>query len=624
MSKELKNGLYKIIFGFIMYLTVIFLSLTVKNINQNLLLVLFLAVYFFLGGEVIKEAVHNIGKGRMLDENFLMSVATIGAFLVGDYSEAVAVMLFYQSGEWFQSFAVNKSRKSIAELMDIRPEHATVLRNGEEYSVRPEEVKTGEVVIIKPGERVPLDGIVEEGSSTVDTMALTGESIPRFVSGGGEIISGCVNLSGVLKMKVEREYENSTVNKILDLVENAADKKSESENFITKFARYYTPFVVFSALLIALIPSVITGEWNVWMYRALTFLVISCPCALVISIPLSFFGGIGGAGKAGILIKGSNYIETLANAKVVAIDKTGTLTKGIFKVTDIVPCKDGEAVINCSENMKKELLEKAAYAESRSNHPISFSIENAYSGKIDNSRLKDYEEVAGYGVKAVLDKKTVYVGRYDWMKANKISCKEIQNEGTVVYIAEEFQFLGYLRIDDEIREDAADTVKELYHLGLHKIVMLTGDRETVAKNIAEKLNIKEYFANLFPADKVRILEKYLKKEQVIFVGDGMNDAPVLARADAGIAMGGLGSDAAIEAADVVIMNDEFSKVAKAITISRKTLKIVRQNIVFAIGVKMVILLLAPFGLASMWAAVFSDVGVTLIAILNAMRAMKIK
>lgn len=537
---------------------------------------------------------------------------------VGEYAEAVAVMLFYQVGECFQSYAVNRSRKSIADLMDIRPDYANVIRDGTAVEVGPEEVEIGETILVKPGERIPLDGKVVKGTSSLDTMALTGESLPRDVAEGEDVISGCVNLSGVLEVQVSKGFGESTVAKILDLVENAGSKKSEAEHFITKFARYYTPVVVGLAALLALVPPLVTGGgWADWIYRALSFLVISCPCALVISIPLSFFGGLGGASRAGILIKGSNYLEALADAEMIVMDKTGTLTKGVFGVRKIVPAEG---------STEEEVLETAAYAESFSNHPISKSLVRAYGKEIDDSRIKDVEETAGHGICAVLDGQRVLAGNDKLMKSRNVEGKSPEEAGTIVHVAKEQKYLGYIVIADEIKEDAKTAVDGFKAAGMKNIVMLTGDRKKTADSIAGELGITEVYAELLPGDKVEQVEKLLasksEKGKLVFVGDGINDAPVLARADIGVAMGGLGSDAAIEAADVVIMTDEPSKIAKAMQISQKTLGIVKQNIVFAIGVKVLVLLLAALGAASMWAAVFADVGVAVIAILNAMRAMK--
>lgn len=620
MSKKLKRLLKRIVIGALIYLVAILVSRTIPDINGNIELVLFLIAYFIIGGSIVKAAVKNIGHGQIFDENFLMSIATIGAFLIGEYPEAVAVMLFYQVGEWFQSYAVGRSRKSIAELMDIRPDYANVLRGGEAQEVSPEEVAIGETILIKPGERIPLDGMVTKGASSLDTMALTGESVPRDVAEGEEVISGCVNLSGVLEVKVNKIYGESTVAKILELVENAGSKKSEAEHFITKFARYYTPVIVICAVLLAFIPPLfLGGGFTTWIYRALSFLVISCPCALVISIPLSFFGGLGGASRAGILVKGSNYLEALSDAEIVVMDKTGTLTKGTFAVTKLVP-QMGVA--------EGALLETAAYAESYSNHPISKSLLAAYQKDVDKSLLSDVEEIAGHGVSAVLNGGRVYAGNAKWMERQQIQIEEAEEAGTIIHVAREKEYLGYIVIADEIKSDAKQAIDGLKAVGMKHIVMLTGDQKKAADRVAGELGIEEVHAELLPKDKVdqveRLFEIKSEKGRLIFVGDGMNDAPVLARADIGIAMGGLGSDAAIEAADVVIMTDEPSKIVKAIQISKRTLVIVKQNIVFAIGVKILILLLAAVGFATMWAAVFADVGVAVIAILNAMRAMRVK
>lgn len=620
MSKKLKRLLKRIVIGALIYLVAILASRTIPDLNGNIELVLFLIAYFIIGGSIVKAAVKNIGHGQIFDENFLMSIATIGAFLIGEYPEAVAVMLFYQVGEWFQSYAVGRSRKSIAELMDIRPDYANVLRGGEAREVSPEEVATGETILIKPGERIPLDGMVTKGASSLDTMALTGESVPRDVAEGEEVISGCVNLSGVLEVKVNKIYGESTVAKILELVENAGSKKSEAEHFITKFARYYTPVIVICAVLLAFIPPLfLGGGFTTWIYRALSFLVISCPCALVISIPLSFFGGLGGASRAGILVKGSNYLEALSDAEIVVMDKTGTLTKGTFAVTKLVP-QMGVA--------EGALLETAAYAESYSNHPISKSLLAAYQKDVDKSLLSDVEEIAGHGVSAVLSGGRVYAGNAKWMERQQIQVGEAEEAGTIIHVAREKEYLGYIVIADEIKSDAKQAVDGLKAVGMKHIVMLTGDQKKAADRVAGELGIEEVHAELLPKDKVdqveRLFEVKSEKGRLIFVGDGMNDAPVLARADIGIAMGGLGSDAAIEAADVVIMTDEPSKIVRAIQISKRTLVIVKQNIVFAIGVKVLILLLAAVGFATMWAAVFADVGVAVIAILNAMRAMRVK
>lgn len=623
MSKKLKRRIKRVGAGAAVYLAAVLSSRFAPywefgSWNISASLGVFLAAYVIIGGDVVKKAAKNIGQGQIFDENFLMTIATAGAFFVGEYAEAVAVMLFYQVGECFQSYAVNRSRKSIADLMDIRPDYANVIRDGTAVEVGPEEVEIGETILVKPGERIPLDGKVVKGTSSLDTMALTGESLPRDVAEGEDVISGCVNLSGVLEVQVSKEFGESTVAKILDLVENAGSKKSEAEHFITKFARYYTPVVVGLATLLALVPPLVAGGgWADWIYRALSFLVISCPCALVISIPLSFFGGLGGAGRAGILIKGSNYLEALADAEMIVMDKTGTLTKGVFGVRKIVPAEG---------STEEEVLETAAYAESFSNHPISKSLVRAYGKEIDDSRIKDVEETAGHGICAVLDGQRVLAGNDKLMKSRNVEGKSPEEAGTIVHVAKEQKYLGYIVIADEIKKDAKTAVDGFKAAGMKNIVMLTGDRKKTADSIAGELGITEVYAELLPGDKVEQVEKLLasksEKGKLVFVGDGINDAPVLARADIGVAMGGLGSDAAIEAADVVIMTDEPSKIAKAMQISKKTLGIVKQNIVFAIGVKVLVLLLAALGAASMWAAVFADVGVAVIAILNAMRAMK--
>ena len=579
----------------------------------------FLIAYIIIGSEIVKKAIRNISKGQVFDENFLMSVATIGAFCLREYGEGVAVMLFYQVGELFQSYAVSRSRQSIADLMDIRPDYANVLRNGELVQVDPEEVVIGDTIVVIPGERIPLDGVVTDGRSALDTSALTGESIPRDVNTGDEVISGCINQTGKLTIEVSKEFGESTVSKILELVENASDKKSKSENFITRFARYYTPVVVFAAIALAIIPPLVTGQpFVIWIERALTFLVISCPCALVISVPLSFFGGIGGASKCGVLVKGSNYLELLANTEIVVFDKTGTLTKGNFVVSEV-------HALNMS---KEELIKVAAHAEDYSSHPIAASIKKAYGKTVDSSLIKDIEEIAGHGVKATIDNKEVLAGNARLMKLKDISYEESSSVGTVVHIAIDGTYAGYILIADEIKADSPKAIRDLKEAGVKQTVMLTGDAEAVGQNVASQLKLDKAYTELLPADKVTQLEKLMKqkgeKAMLAFVGDGINDAPVLARADVGIAMGGLGSDAAIEAADVVIMTDEPSKIATAMKISRKTLRIVKQNIVFALFVKLVVLVLGAFGLTNMWGAVFADVGVSIIAILNAVRALKVK
>ena len=621
MTKKLKKRLKKILIGAALFAVAILCNQFIPFVADTVIgLALFLIAYFVIGGDVIKKACMNIAKGQVFDENFLMLIATVGAFFVGEYHEAAAVMLFYQVGEWFQAYAVNNSRKSIKELMNIRPDYANVIRDGKEEVISPDEVAVDEVIVVKPGERIPLDGIVVKGSTTLDTMALTGESMPREASVGDLVISGCINLTGVLEVKVTKVFAESTVSKILDLVENATSKKTETENFITRFAKYYTPGVVIAAALLAFLPPFILQEsFSVWLYRALSFLVISCPCALVISIPLSFFGGLGGASKAGILVKGSTYLEQLAKAEIVVMDKTGTLTKGNFAVQNVVVAGD---------MTEDELVELAALAECHSKHPISISIKDYYGKEADASRLGDVEEIAGFGVKAAIDGSIYYVGNDKLMQQQGIAVPEVTPVGTVVYVAKEDNYLGYLLIADEIKEDASECIRGLKKNGVKKIVMLTGDRKEAAAHVAGALEIDEYHAELLPSDKVEEVEKLFAVKnnsgKLIFVGDGINDAPVLARADIGIAMGGLGSDAAIEAADIVIMTDEPSKIVKAMEIAAKTLRIVHQNIVLALGIKFLVLVLAALGYASMWAAVFADVGVAFIAILNAMRAMKVK
>ena len=578
----------------------------------------YLVVYVLIGGDIVKRAVTNIFRGEVFDENFLMSVATIGAFFIGEYPEAVAVMLFYQVGEWFQSAAVDQSRKSIAKLMDIRPDSANLLVNGQIKAVAPDTIEIGQQILVKPGEKVPLDGQIIDGSSMVDTSALTGESVPRTVKVGDEILGGFINKNGALTINVTKKFGDSTVSKILDLVENASSKKAPAENFISKFARYYTPVVVVLAILLAVIPPFIFPDTSIneWVYRALTFMVISCPCALVISVPLSFFGGIGGASKLGVLIKGSNYLEILANTETIVFDKTGTLTKGNFVVQNIT------SVVLPEE----ELLRLTATAEQLSTHPIAISIKESY-GK-ETVPATAIEEVAGHGIKATIEGKTVLVGNAKLMKQFGIEAPEVKEAGTLIFVAIDNQFAGYLVIADQLKPDAISAIKELKAEGVKQTVMLTGDNQQVAEAIAKEVGVDKVYAELLPDGKVDRLEELLKasspKNKVSFVGDGMNDAPVLARADVGIAMGGLGSDAAIEAADVVIMNDEPSRIASAIKLSRKTLRIVKQNIIFAIAVKIIVLALGALGLASMQAAVFADVGVTIIAVLNAMRCLRVE
>lgn len=608
--------LWRIIIGAAVLATAVLLSLN----NEWLQIALFIISYIIVGEDVVKRAVKNIFKGQVFDENFLMSIATIGAFFIGEYPEGVAVMLFYQVGELFQSYAVGKSRKSIASLMDIRPDYANVKKGDELVKVDPDEVQIGDIIVIKAGEKIPLDGKVIEGSSMIDTSALTGESVPREVEVGSDILSGCININGVITAEVTQEFGESTVSKILDLVENASSKKSNSEQFITKFARYYTPVVVIIAVFLAIIPPLVIdgATFSDWIYRALAFLVVSCPCALVISIPLSFFGGIGGASKKGVLVKGSNYLEALAETEIVVFDKTGTLTKGVFNVQEIHP----EGV------SKEELLELTAHAESYSNHPISLSLKRAYSKEIDNGRISDVEEISGHGVIATVDGKKVMVGNIKLMKMMDIPYFKGELIGTIVHVAVNNKYIGYIVIADEVKEDSAQAIKELKAANIKQTVMLTGDNKSIGSKVAKELGLDKVYAELLPVDKVEKLEELFsqksKKGKLAFVGDGINDAPVLARADIGIAMGGLGSDAAIEAADVVIMTDEPSKIATTMKISKKTLKIAHQNIVFVIGIKIIVLILSAFGITTMWAAIFADVGVTIIAVLNAFRALNVK
>lgn len=643
MTKKLKKRIRRILIGTIPFILAVVLSkfkLPIdEKLNQYLILFVYLTSYVIIGGDVVKTAVVNITKGQVFDENFLMTIASVGAFFVGESPEAVAVMLFYQVGECFQSYAVNRSRKSITDLMNIKPEYAVIVREGKETKTDPADVKVGETILVKPGEKIPLDGVITEGKTALDTVALTGESIPRDVKEGDEVLSGCVNISGVIKICVRKEFGQSTVSKILELVESATDKKSKSENFISKFARYYTPAVVISALLLAIIPPVILSQsFQVWVYRALTFLVTSCPCALVISIPLSFFGGIGGAGRAGILVKGSNYIETISRVDTVVMDKTGTLTKGEFAVRKVVPADtdyeanpehtaDPDEILDTKSDIKKsELLRLAAYAETFSNHPIAVSLKEAYGKKLQSSLVSDVQEIPGYGVRASFENKEVLVGNYKLMEKENIPCRQEEKDGTLVYVAYNGVYLGHIVIADELKYDAKEAVAKLRECGVKHIVMLTGDNERTAQKVAKQLGITRYHAHLLPGDKVELFERLMEETEgrVAFVGDGINDAPVLARADVGMAMGGLGSDAAIEAADIVIMNDEPSKIAKMMKIAKKTLRIVKENTVFAIGIKIAILLLAAVGLANMWMAVFADVGVATLAILNSMRTLKQK
>ncbi len=581
---------------------------------------LFIISYLIVGFSILKKAIRNIFRGKVFDENFLMAVATIGAFGVGEFPEAVAVMLFYQIGELFQSYAVDKSRKSISSLMDIRPDYANVIRNNKEEKVDPDDVKIGELIVVKPGEKIPLDGIIAEGTTMLDTKALTGESVPVEVKVNDEVLSGSINESGKILVKVSKEYGESTVSKILDLVENASSKKSKSENFITRFAKYYTPTVVIIAVILAIVPPFIFKgtSFSEWIYRALSFLVVSCPCALVISIPLSFFGGIGGASKMGILIKGSNYLEALASTEIAVFDKTGTLTKGVFEVQKI----------ETNNIDKDELLEIAAYAENYSNHPIAKSIKNAYKKQIDTNRIKDIKEISGHGISVKIDNKNVLIGNEKLMEENKIEYTKSEDIGTILYVAINNKYKGLIIISDEIKEDSLGLIKNLKDLGVKKTVMLTGDKKTVGEAVGEKIGLDEVYTELLPDGKVEKVESLMRekteKGKLVFVGDGINDSPVLAMSDIGIAMGALGSDAAIEAADVVIMTDEPSKIADAIGLSRKTMKIVKENIVFAIFIKVLVLVLTAIGLSTMWEAVFADVGVSIIAIINALRMLKVK
>ena len=614
MTRKQKHLLFRIIIA-----AVLFAAGSLLTLDPTAEMAVFLVCYVVIGWDIVWKALTNILHGQVFDENFLMTIATIGALILGEHSEGVAVMLFYQVGEWFQSYAVSKSRKSIASLMDIRPDYANVERNGKLEQVDPEEVNIGDTIVVKPGERVPLDGKIIKGTSALDTSALTGESMPRDVEPGMEVISGCINQTGILTIRTTKKYGESTVAKILDLVENASDKKGKTENFISRFARYYTPIVVFAAIALAVLPPLVTGQpFTVWIYRALTFLVISCPCALVISIPLSFFGGIGGASKIGVLVKGSNYLESLAHTEVVVFDKTGTLTKGSFAVSQI----------NAVSMKEAQLLELAAYAEDYSNHPISLSIKKAYGKKIDHSRISDVQEIAGHGVRAVIDGKTILAGNAKLMDKEGIAYIPSNAIGTVIYLACNGKYAGYIVIEDEIKADAPSAIKALKEVGVRKTVMLTGDADAVGKKVAQKLGLDQAYTELLPADKVDRVEMMLRqtteKGKLVFVGDGINDAPVLARADVGIAMGGLGSDAAIEAADVVLMTDEPSKISAVVQIARKTIRIANENIVFALGVKILVLILGATGYANMWAAVFADVGVSVIAILNAIRAMRVK
>ena len=610
----------KIIIAFILFLV----SLIIKFPNEEINKYIYIIAYLIVGFEIIIKAIKNIFKGRVFDENFLMTIATIGAFAIGEFPEAVAVMLFYQIGELFQDYAVDKSRKSITSLMDIRPDYANVKRDGEISKINPEEVKIGETIIVKPGEKIPLDGTVIKGRSMLDTSSLTGESLPREVKENDEILSGCINQNGLLEIKVTKEFGQSTVSKILDLVENASSKKSKSENFITKFAKYYTPAVVIIAILLAAIPPLIIegAEFTDWLYRALTFLVVSCPCALVISIPLGFFGGIGGASKRGILVKGSNYLEALSNTEIVVFDKTGTLTQGVFEVQKIETKNEIE---------KSEILKYAAYAENYSNHPIALSVKREYVDKlkkeIDTKLISNVEEISGLGVNAKIEDKDILVGNKKLMEEKNIEYTKCNEIGTIIYVAINNKFAGYIVIADKIKNDSKKAIQNLKKNNITKTIMLTGDRKDVGEAVSKELGLDEVYTELLPDGKVEKVEELIKtksqKGKLVFVGDGINDAPVLALADIGIAMGGLGADSTIEAADIVIMTDEPSKINDAIKISKKTMKIVKQNIIFAIAIKILVLILSAFGLSTMWEAVFADVGVSVIAIINSLRAMRI-
>lgn len=611
----MKKRAIKIVIAFVLFILAVVINFPSVWINN----ILYFIAYLIVGLNIVKKAIRNIFRGKVFDENFLMAVATLGAFAIGEFSEAVAVMLFYQVGELFQSYAVDKSRKSISSLMNIRPDYANVLRNNKEEKVNPDDVKIGEIIIVKPGEKIPLDGTIIEGKSSLDTKALTGESVPRGASAGDNVLSGCINLNGVIKIKVSKEFGESTVSKILNLVENASSRKSKSENFITKFARYYTPTVVIIALFIAILPPLLIKDasFTDWVYRALSFLVVSCPCALVISIPLSFFGGIGGASKLGILIKGSNYLEALSNTEIVVFDKTGTLTEGVFEVQKI----------NAIEISNDELLKLAVHSENYSNHPISKSLKNAYGKEIDEKLISKTEELSGRGILAVVENREVLIGNEKLMNENNIeftSCKEV---GTILYIAIDKKYSGYILISDKIKKDSENTINSLKSRKI-KTIMLTGDKKEVGESVAKKLNMNGVYTELLPDGKVEKVEELMKqkseKGKLAFAGDGINDAPVLALADIGIAMGGLGADSAIEAADIVIMTDEPSKISTAIKLSKKNMRIVKENIIFAISIKILVLILSAFGVSTMWEAVFADVGVAIIAILNALRMLRVK
>ena len=630
MNKKQKKMLIRIIIAAVFMIVLKFIPFGEGIPVRVIRFVLYMIPYLVVGYDILLKAFKGIRNKQVFDENFLMAVATIGAMAIaiyenGDYTEAIAVMLFYQIGELFQSYAVGKSRKNISELMDIRPDYANIDVDGNIEKVDPDEVEIGTVIIVKPGEKVPIDGIVEEGTSTLNTSALTGESLPRNVKEGDEIISGCINMSGVLKIKTTKEFGDSTVSKILDLVENASSKKSRSENFISKFARYYTPAVCYGALALAILPPIFimlfmngSPMWGEWIYRALTFLVISCPCALVISIPLSFFAGIGGASNAGVLVKGSSYLETLSQTKYVVLDKTGTVTQGVFEVSRI----------NNKNLTADEVLEYAAYSESYSSHPISKSLQQAYGKEIDKNRVTDIEEISGHGITAKVDGISVAVGNSKLMRKLGLACDESHEIGTIVHVAVDGRYVGYILISDKIKPTAKEAIEKLHKAGVKNIIMLTGDAKEVAEDVAGTLGIDKVYSELLPADKVSKVEELIanknEKDKLVFVGDGINDAPVLSRADIGIAMGAMGSDAAIEAADVVLMDDDPLKISMAIKISRKCLRIVYENIYFAIGIKVICLILGAIGIANMWAAIFADVGVMVIAVINAIRALMVK
>lgn len=626
MTKKQKRMLVRIIISFVLFAALMVAEHTgaLEGINTWILFVIYLVPYLVIGYDIVYKAVRNISHGQVFDENFLMMVATFGAFGVKEYSEAVAVMLFYQVGELFQNYAVGKSRQSISDMMNICPEYANIEEDGVLTQVDPDDVEVGTIIVVKPGERIPLDGIVTEGTSMIDTAALTGESVPRRATVGDEIISGCVNGSSTIKVKVTKAFEDSTVARILELVENASSKKAKVENFITRFAKYYTPVVTIGAVILAILPPLILGGgWADWIQRACIFLVISCPCALVISVPLGFFGGIGASSKIGILVKGSNYLEAVAEMTTIVFDKTGTLTKGEFKVSEVQPSADKNNTIG-----KEELLEIAAYGEGYSNHPIANSIREAYGKTLSMERVTDTEEIAGHGIHTFIDGREVYLGNAKLMDAQNIAYTENKTAGTVVYVVCNNVFAGSIVISDTVKEGSKDAIRDMKQVGVKKTVMLTGDRQAAADAVAAELGIDEVHAELLPADKVGQVEKLLgaqnEKERLAFVGDGINDAPVLTRADIGIAMGSMGSDAAIEAADIVLMDDDIRKIASLVKIARKTLGIVKQNIVFALAVKALVLLLGALGMANMWEAVFADVGVSVIAILNSMRTLNTK